>query len=85
MAPTRSGADTSPVTSASRADWRPAASTALLRTLKQEKDLGRMAENGFKATSWQAVTSAVLAAVQLAVTIKQCKAHWQTVSTCNPT
>ena len=60
--------------------WSLSSSTPLVDTLILEKKEGRMANNGFKKSSWQAVSAAVQAAVRLSVTITQCKGHWQTVS-----
>lgn len=62
-----------------RADWKPAASAALVNALRDEKDHGRMSDTGFKPSSWQAVANAVKAAVAMSVTTTQCKNHWQGV------
>ena len=60
--------------------WSAKASATLVATLKAEKDGGRMAESGFKRSSWTEVINDILAATGVSYTLEQCKNHWNNVS-----
>ncbi|GJF00603.1 Myb-like domain-containing protein [Phanerochaete sordida] len=75
----RTPAAAAQVAANARAEWKPAASKALVEALKQAKDSGLMAESGFKPTTWQASCVTVHAATGLTVSVKSSKAHWRTL------